>query len=97
MAQYKTYQALVGDEDKNDAPTYDVLSINTLEERQNIIGHNRLVVIDNHTDWCGPCQTCAPTFANMAQKYNREGICKLVKENVEKHIHGLLNATPPRQ
>lgn len=82
MSHYKTYQSMV-DNEPSDENTYEVQTINNLQERQGVIAANRLVVVDNYTNWCGPCKTCAPGFANLAQKYNREGLCKLVKEDVD--------------
>ena len=33
--------------------------------------------------WCGPCQVLAPLYEALYAKYNSEGICSLVKENVD--------------
>lgn len=84
MAQYKTFSTMGGD---NNVPAHenmvDVPRISSLEERQAIIQNNKVVVIDNYTDWCGPCKQCTPQFAFLAKKYARPGLCALVKENVE--------------
>jgi thiol-disulfide isomerase/thioredoxin len=84
MAQYKTFSTMGKDDN---APTpesmADVPRIGSSQERQALIQGNKVVVIDNYTDWCGPCKQCAPQFAVLAQKYVRPGLCALAKENVE--------------
>ena len=88
MAQYKTFSTMGKDEN---APTpesmADVPRIGSLQERQALIQSTKVVVIDNYTDWCGPCKQCAPQFAVLAKKYSRPGLCALAKENVDDN-HG---------
>ena len=84
MAQYKTVKTMGQDVNAPAPETMgDVTSITSLQHRQNIIVNNKVVVIDNYTDWCGPCKACAPRYAVLAKKHGRPGICVLAKENVE--------------
>ena len=39
------------------------------------------VLVDFYADWCGPCQTLAPTLERLAEKY--EGKVKICKINVD--------------
>ena len=84
MAQYKTFST-IGKDDNAPVPESmaDVPRISSLQERKSVIQNNKVVVIDNYADWCGPCKKCAPQFAKLAQKYTRPGLCVLVKENVD--------------
>ncbi len=66
----------------------EVPRITSSQERQALIHSNKIVVIDNYTDWCGPCKQCAPQFAVFAQKYSRPGMCAFAKENVEDKCGG---------
>lgn len=39
------------------------------------------VLVDFYADWCGPCQTLAPTVESLAEKY--DGKIKICKINVD--------------
>jgi thiol-disulfide isomerase/thioredoxin len=87
MAQYKTYNTMSNEENNNQNPvTVEVLKISSIEQRKTLIQNNLVVVIDYYTDWCGPCKSCAPLFANLATKYTKKGHCAFAKENVEDRI-----------
>ena len=84
MAYYKTFS----DIGKTDEVHTEVPQIKTLSERQSMIQNNKIVVVDNYTDWCGPCKHCAPQFAELSEKYGVVGKCVLVKENVDDKCGG---------
>lgn len=95
MAQYKTFKTMSEDKlnppntsQNQDTNSVQIPNISSLQHRKDLIQQNLLVVIDNYTDWCGPCKQCAPHFANIASKYARPGLCVLVKENVEHGFGG---------
>lgn len=89
MAQYKKISALGADTNAPEPSTMgEVPSISSAQHRQSVISSNFLVVVDNYTDWCGPCQQCAPQFAVLAGRYTRPGMCALVKEDVDKRFGG---------
>ena len=84
MAQYKTFSTMGKDEnDPDPSSMIEVPRIKSSENRKNLIQSNLVVVIDNYTDWCGPCKQCAPQFSVIAGKYSKPGVCAFAKENVE--------------
>lgn len=42
---------------------------------------NKFVFVDFYADWCGPCKKFAPTFSELAKKYEKD--CKFVKINID--------------
>ena len=90
---YKTY-AQVGKSNDEVSPESQAFipSVTSLEQRMSVIEQYPLVVIDNYTEWCGPCKTCAPKFAQLAQKYENKGVAFL-KEDAELQLG---NAPPVR-
>ena len=74
-----------------DTDMSSVTKITSQEQRSEIIKGNTLVVVKNYTDWCGPCKQCNHKYAEMATRYNQDGRCILVNENVEDNIQGAQN------
>ncbi len=66
----------------------NVYKIKTHKERSELIASHKIVIIDNFTDWCGPCKHIAPKYEELAAKYGKPGQCVLIKENVEDAIEG---------
>ena len=88
MAQYKTFNTMAGTEKKVDQKVLNgVLKISSDQERNNLIKNNKVLVIDNYADWCGPCKTIAPVYAELCQKYSKPGICMLVKEDIDQEFN----------
>lgn len=84
MAQYKTFKTIGQDINAPDEKSMaEVHQIDSSADRDTLIKNNKIVVIDNYTDWCGPCKACAPRFAVVAKKYGENGVCAFAKENVE--------------
>lgn len=101
MAQYKTFKTMVSDEEN---PTNSNLSNSELGQAQNVqtikritsekhrdelIKNNKILVIDNYADWCGPCKQIEPQVLNLATKYSRPGLCVFAKENVDDQLDGI--------
>jgi thioredoxin 1 len=64
--------------------------IQSQEHRENIIRNNRIVVVDNFTEWCGPCKFIAPQFIRMAGEF--QGKVAFCKENVDQGFKRAENA-----
>ena len=89
MALYKTYTTMgIDPNEPKPESMADVHHVTSKQDRDNIIASNKIVVIDNYTDWCGPCKQCAPQYAVLAKTYNSPGLCVLVKEDVDTKIGG---------
>jgi thioredoxin 1 len=61
-------------------------SIVSEKDRENIIRSNKIVVVDNYASWCTPCKSVDPKYTKLGMKYNKDGICMLVKEDVDMHL-----------
>lgn len=97
MSTYASYKSLGKD---LNAPKKESMAeiprITSLEHRNMVKQTYHIVVIENYTDWCGPCKTIAPLFAQMAKKYldaEMDGSTRFsfVKENVDDDIEGILS------
>lgn len=93
-AHYKTFKTMSSDSNlpepfiNTQQNNVEVPQIYSLDHRKDLISRNFLVVVDNYTDWCGPCKSSAPQYAALAQKYAHPGKCILVKENVDSKFGG---------
>lgn len=68
---------------------YRCEEIKSLRQREHIIKNNKVVCIDLYADWCGPCKNIAPMYNKLAEKYDEQFKCLLVKENVENEFTSL--------
>jgi len=84
---YAKFNTMGGDE-QPETDMSSVVRITSSGQRTDLIKGNKLLVIKNYTDWCGPCKQCDPQYAKLAEKYNKDGVCSLVNENVEDEIDG---------
>lgn len=92
---YKNYGDLGNDEPRN-RDVMNVLELANVDHKRQIIGSNRVVVVDIYADWCGPCKQTAPDYATIASEYSSPGECAIVKYNYDKvdpsersRIHGI--------
>jgi len=97
---YKTLNDLGNTAPKNTeietfVPPISVPEITTIEDKETLIRHNKVVVIDIYADWCGPCKTSAPLFAELYEKY--KDYCVLVKENVDLKLSPTIQVIPTFQ
>ena len=56
------------------------------KEREHFLSSYKVVVIDNYARWCGPCKMIIEPLNSLFQKYHREGVFILVKENAESSL-----------
>jgi thioredoxin 1 len=93
MAQYKKYSEL--EEKKVETNNFEnVMMIQSLTHKKQLINTNRILIVDISADWCGPCKVIAPRYAEMAQMYNRPGVCMLVKEDVDMKFSPTVRGVP---
>jgi thiol-disulfide isomerase/thioredoxin len=64
----------------------EVVEIQSLEHKKHFINTHKVCVVKIHAEWCQPCKAIAPRYAQMAQKYNRPGVCILVAENADLNL-----------
>lgn len=88
---YASYSSL-GKDPKAPPPESmaEIPRITSQDHRHALIKKFRILVIDNYTDWCGPCKSVAPHFAQLAQKYQNmyPNQVSFAKENVEDNFRG---------
>ena len=88
---YASYSSL-GKDPKSPPPESmaKIPRITSRDHRVHLINNRRVVVVDNYTDWCGPCKNVAPLFAQLALKYQKmfPNQVVFVKENVEDEFGG---------
>ena len=63
-----------------------VVELQSLEHKKHFINTHQVCVVKVHADWCQPCKAIAPRYAQMAQKYNRPGVCALISENADLNL-----------
>jgi thiol-disulfide isomerase/thioredoxin len=96
MSSYASYDTLGKDPNAFQPEQMAVLpAIDSVAQRNALIQHNQLVVIDNYTEWCQPCKAIAPKFAAMAKKYidryntpNNRNTVAFAKEDADKQLDG---------
>ena len=64
----------------------EVVEIQSLEHKKHFINTHKVCVVKIHAEWCQPCKSMSLRYAQMAQKYNRPGVCALVAENSDLNL-----------
>jgi thioredoxin 1 len=93
---YKSYDEL-GQGPNLNHDQYNVHEIKTPEERRKTIISHNVACIYIYADWCGPCKQIASPFSVLCDKYNRPGLCSMVKlnwDNVDKTERQQINGIP---
>ena len=57
--------------------------IQSSAELQKLFTSTTYLLIDFYADWCGPCKTIAPIYANLSKKHSIPGILGFAKVNVD--------------
>jgi thiol-disulfide isomerase/thioredoxin len=67
-----------------------VIKIKDFEHRNILINDKvkRLTIVDNYTEWCGPCKAVAPKYESLASKENFAKVVNFCKEDAEAGIPG---------
>lgn len=58
--------------------------IQSADEFATILKNNKLVIADFFATWCGPCNTIAPVYQELAKKYGKNEGVLFVKVDVDK-------------
>lgn len=83
---YVSYKNLgqVAPKPENNYP--DLEQVQSNQHRNQVIESFKVIVIDNYTDWCGPCKQIDPQIRELAYQFN--GVIKFVKENADAEVGG---------
>ena len=93
---YSTYDKL-GVKPNQNTDQYSVLELKSQAERIQLIQSTKIVCIDIYADWCGPCIQTAPAYSVLATKYNKAGMCAMVKlnwNNISQEERTAINGIP---
>ena len=94
MSSYKKLSAFGEKKSEVDSLLPNILRI---EDKTALIQNYKVVVIDVHADWCGPCKIISPLFSELFKKYNIPGVCILAKENVDLKLSPSIQVVPTFQ
>ena len=54
------------------------------DELDGIVSENKVVFVDCHAVWCGPCKTLSPIMEELSDKFGEKGV-KVVKLDVDQN------------
>ena len=63
---------------------YQMVNDVTSDELNTIIEESKVVFVDCHAVWCGPCKTLSPIMEELSDKYGDKGV-KVVKLDVDQN------------
>jgi thiol-disulfide isomerase/thioredoxin len=91
---YATLRTLSPAEQKEETSILPEVTSNI--DRESYMAKYKLVVVDNYANWCGPCKMIIGPLNELYNKYHREGVCVLVKENAELNLPNQRVRVKPR-
>ena len=94
MSNYAKYKDLGEVENFKTSGIDNVVAIQNVQHKQQLVSQNSVVVIDVYGDFCQPCKSMASRYSKLAEKYSRQGVCCLAKENVELNISQNITGVP---
>ena len=83
-ASYSKLEQLAHKQNKIQYPELE--SVKSEQHRNENIQSFKILVIDNYTDWCGPCRQIDPQIRELARQFN--GVIKFIKENADDELEG---------
>ena len=93
---YKNYSELGNQPEKN-RDLFNVIELVNNEQKAQLISSNYIVCVDIYANWCGPCKQTESAYSILAQRYNKQGFCMLVKENFQTNLTENINGLPTYQ
>ena len=51
-----------------------VRDVKDIDEYKKIMDEGKLVFVDFHAEWCGPCKKIGPVFKELADKHSQQAI-----------------------
>ena len=58
---------------------------------------NRIVIVYIYGTWCNPCSAITGLYNSLVEKYQRPGLCMLIKEDVDKKLTENIHNVPTFQ
>lgn len=83
-ASYSKLGQLAAPQNQTQYPELEL--VKSEQHRNQIIQSFKVLVVDNYTDWCGPCKLIDPQIRELAHQFN--GVIKFVKENADDELDG---------
>jgi len=77
--------------------SYSELGNQPEKKKAQIIDSNHIVCVDIYANWCGPCKQTESAYSILAERYNKEGYCLLVKENFQSNLTDNIGGLPTYQ
>lgn len=81
---YASYSSYNNDSYGSNVDQNGVMTLESIEQRVDLVSKNKIVCIEIYADWCGPCKTLAPAYASMAIELKDKYGAVLVKLNHDK-------------
>lgn len=94
---YKNFSELGDSKSTPNNNQYRVTDVTTAEEKQQILNTHQIVLVNIHADWCKPCKQMAPLYSQLASKYNKPGVCAVIRENIDKNLTKNISSVPTMQ
>lgn len=86
-ATLRTMAPATASTESKEIQSHSVLpEVKSEQEREQFISSYKVVVVDNYARWCGPCKMIVEPLNALFQKYHRDGVFILVKENAESSL-----------
>ena len=60
-----------------------IVSVTSSSHFDKLLSSSIYTIVDFYADWCGPCKTIAPVFANLAEKESKPGKLQFCKVDVD--------------
>ncbi|KAF2202547.1 thioredoxin [Delitschia confertaspora ATCC 74209] len=60
-----------------------IIPITSSSHFNTLLSQSTYTIVDFYADWCGPCKTIAPVFAQLAEKETQQGRVQFCKVDVD--------------